>query len=57
MNEYALCIKSFIVIMFYYSIYSGHHSLLVPPSEVEANPAVWLSAVSLYKGNTNRTFT
>jgi len=43
--------------MFYYSIYSGHHSLLVPPSEVEANPAVWLSAVSLYKGNTNRTFT
>ncbi|XP_052812810.1 disco-interacting protein 2 homolog C-like isoform X3 [Mya arenaria] len=31
------------------SIYSGHHSLLVPPSEVEANPAVWLSAVSMYK--------
>ena len=31
------------------SVYSGHHSLLIPPSEVEANPAVWLSAVSQYK--------
>ncbi|XP_052229849.1 disco-interacting protein 2-like isoform X3 [Dreissena polymorpha] len=31
------------------SIYSGHHSILVPPSEVEANPAVWLTAVSQYK--------
>nr|XP_012153021.1 PREDICTED: disco-interacting protein 2 isoform X4 [Megachile rotundata] len=28
------------------SIYSGHHSILIPPSEVEANPALWLSAVS-----------
>ena len=31
------------------SVYSGHHSLLIPPSEVEANPAVWLSAVSQCK--------
>ncbi|XP_055959348.1 disco-interacting protein 2 homolog A [Patella vulgata] len=31
------------------SIYSGHHSILIPPSEVEANPAVWLTAVSQYK--------
>ena len=31
------------------SVYSGHHSLLIPPSEVEANPAVWLTAVSQYK--------
>ncbi|KAL5005649.1 hypothetical protein ScPMuIL_016807 [Solemya velum] len=31
------------------SIYSGHHSILVAPSEVETNPAVWLSAVSMYK--------
>ena len=31
------------------SIYSGHHSILVPPSEVETNPAVWLTAVSMYK--------
>ncbi|XP_031370419.1 disco-interacting protein 2 homolog A isoform X3 [Apis dorsata] len=28
------------------SIYSGHHSILIPPSEVEVNPALWLSAVS-----------
>ena len=31
------------------SVYSGHHSLLIPPSEVEANPALWLTAVSMYK--------
>merc|ERR1719189_1129350 len=31
------------------SVYSGHHSLLIPPSEVEANPGVWLTAVSQYK--------
>ena len=32
-----------------YSVYSGHHSILIPPSEVEVNPALWLSAVSQYK--------
>lgn len=31
------------------SIYSGHHSILIAPSEVETNPAVWLTAVSNYK--------
>nr|CAH7714689.1 unnamed protein product [Callosobruchus chinensis] len=31
------------------SIYSGHHSILIPPSEVEVNPGLWLSAVSQYK--------
>jgi len=31
------------------SIYSGHHSILIPPSEVETNPALWLSAVSQYR--------
>ncbi|KAI9553366.1 putative disco-interacting protein 2 isoform X2 [Daphnia sinensis] len=31
------------------SVYSGHHSILIPPSEVEVNPAVWLSIVSQYK--------
>jgi len=31
------------------SVYSGHHTILIPPSEVEANPALWLSAVSQYK--------
>ena len=31
------------------SVYSGHHTILIPPSEVEANPAVWLSAVSQFK--------
>ncbi|CAM1294712.1 DIP2 (predicted) [Pycnogonum litorale] len=31
------------------SIYSGHHSILIPPSEVELNPALWLTTVSQYK--------
>ena len=31
------------------SVYSGHHTILIPPAEVEANPAVWLTAVSQYK--------
>jgi acyl-CoA synthetase (AMP-forming)/AMP-acid ligase II len=31
------------------SIYSGHHSILVPPSEVESNPCIWLATVSHFK--------
>ncbi|KPM06723.1 disco-interacting protein 2-like protein [Sarcoptes scabiei] len=31
------------------SVYSGHHTILIPPSEVELNPEVWLTAVSQYK--------
>ncbi|KAH1004324.1 hypothetical protein HUJ04_004097 [Dendroctonus ponderosae] len=31
------------------SIYSGHHSILIPPSEMEVNPSLWLTAVSQYK--------
>lgn len=31
------------------SVYSGHQSILIPPSELEANPALWLLAVSQYK--------
>lgn len=30
-------------------MYSGHQSILIPPSELEVNPALWLSAVSQYK--------
>ncbi|KAK2187914.1 hypothetical protein NP493_150g01040 [Ridgeia piscesae] len=31
------------------SVYSGHHSILIPPTEVEINPAIWLSIVSQHK--------
>ncbi|XP_077861630.1 disco-interacting protein 2 homolog C-like, partial [Saccoglossus kowalevskii] len=31
------------------SVYSGHQSILIPPSEVEINPALWLTALSQYK--------
>ena len=32
------------------SIYAGHHSILIPPAELEINPTLWLSAVSQNKG-------
>ena len=32
------------------SVYSGHQSILIPPAEIEANPALWLTALSQYKG-------
>jgi hypothetical protein len=32
-----------------FSVYSGHHSILVPPLEVELNPCIWLATVSNYK--------
>ena len=33
----------------YLQVYSGHHTILIPPSEVEANPGLWLTAVSQFK--------
>ncbi|XP_063679406.1 disco-interacting protein 2 homolog C-like isoform X7 [Bolinopsis microptera] len=30
-------------------VYAGHHSILVPPSELETSPSLWLQAVSQYK--------
>lgn len=39
----------FLFLCIIYSVYSGHHSILIPPSEVEVNPSLWLSAVSQYK--------
>ena len=31
------------------SVYSGHHTILIPPSEVESNPGIWLQTVSQHK--------
>ena len=31
------------------SVYSGHQSILIPPVELESNPALWLLAVSQLK--------
>lgn len=33
-----------------FSVYSGHHTILIPPGDLETNPALWLSVVSQYKG-------
>ncbi|CAB4006128.1 disco-interacting 2-like isoform X1 [Paramuricea clavata] len=30
-------------------VFSGHHTILVPPGDLEANPALWLTVVSQYK--------
>ena len=38
------------------SIYSGHQSILIPPGEVESNPALWLTVVSQEKGSRVLTF-
>lgn len=31
------------------SVYSGHHSILIAPYEVEANPSLWLPTLSQYR--------
>ncbi|XP_055385632.1 disco-interacting protein 2 isoform X7 [Condylostylus longicornis] len=31
------------------SVYSGHHSILIAPYEVEANPSLWLATLSQYR--------
>jgi len=35
------------------SVYAGHHSVMIPPSEVESNPSLWLSTVAQQKGFKN----
>ena len=48
-----ICGVLVIILMYkilYCSIYSGHHSILIPPAEVETNPALWLSMVGQHKG-------
>jgi len=32
-----------------YSVYSGHQSILIPPSELETSLPLWLSTLSQYK--------
>jgi hypothetical protein len=40
----------------FFSVFSGHHTILVPPGDLEANPALWLTVVSQYKGITGNFF-
>ncbi|XP_023379567.1 disco-interacting protein 2 homolog C [Pteropus vampyrus] len=52
-REVAICLDPYcglgFVLWCLCSVYSGHQSILIPPSELEANPALWLLAVSQYK--------
>uniref|UniRef100_A0A2I3HQ25 Disco interacting C n=1 Tax=Nomascus leucogenys TaxID=61853 RepID=A0A2I3HQ25_NOMLE len=43
------CSVGFTVPFYRRHVYSGHQSILIPPSELETNPALWLLAVSQYK--------
>ena len=53
-RDIALCLDPYsglgFVLWCLSSVYSGHRSVLIPPAEVELNPALWLSIVSQYKG-------
>ena len=40
----------FLYFNFSFSVYSGHHTILIPPVELEISPSLWLQAVSQYRG-------
>ncbi|XP_075900567.1 disco-interacting protein 2 homolog C isoform X2 [Nelusetta ayraudi] len=52
-REVAICLDPYcglgFVLWCLCSVYSGHQSILIPPSELEVNPSLWLSAVSQFK--------
>ncbi|XP_053738211.1 disco-interacting protein 2 homolog C isoform X3 [Synchiropus splendidus] len=52
-REVAICLDPYcglgFVLWCLCSVYAGHQSILIPPSELEVNPSLWLSAVSQYK--------
>uniref|UniRef100_A0A3B3SNM2 Disco interacting C n=1 Tax=Paramormyrops kingsleyae TaxID=1676925 RepID=A0A3B3SNM2_9TELE len=52
-REVAICLDPYcglgFVLWCLCSVYSGHQSILIPPSELEVNPALWLMAVSQYR--------
>ncbi|XP_029101985.1 disco-interacting protein 2 homolog C isoform X6 [Scleropages formosus] len=52
-REVAICLDPYcglgFVLWCLCSVYSGHQSILIPPSELEVNPALWLLAVSQYR--------
>lgn len=52
-REMAICMDPYcglgFVLWCLSSIYSGHHTILIPPVELETSPSLWLQAVSQYK--------
>uniref|UniRef100_A0A671S5Y5 Disco-interacting protein 2 homolog C n=1 Tax=Sinocyclocheilus anshuiensis TaxID=1608454 RepID=A0A671S5Y5_9TELE len=52
-REVAICLDPYcglgFVLWCLCSVYSGHQSILIPPSELEVNPALWLLAVSQFR--------
>uniref|UniRef100_A0A3P8VB26 Disco interacting C n=1 Tax=Cynoglossus semilaevis TaxID=244447 RepID=A0A3P8VB26_CYNSE len=52
-REVAICLDPYcglgFVLWCLCSVYSGHQSILIPPTELESNPSLWLSAVSQYR--------
>ncbi|EDV26945.1 uncharacterized protein TRIADDRAFT_22640 [Trichoplax adhaerens] len=52
-RQVAICVDPYcgygLVMWCLSSIYSGHHTILISPSDVELNPTLWLMAISQYK--------
>ncbi|MCI4390702.1 hypothetical protein PGIGA_G00125770 [Pangasianodon gigas] len=52
-REVAVCLDPYcglgFVIWCLCSVYAGHQSILIPPAELEVNPALWLLSVSQFK--------
>lgn len=40
----------FLSCFLYYSVYSGHHTYLINPYDLENNSLLWLSTISQHKG-------
>uniref|UniRef100_A0A8B9JTS5 Disco-interacting protein 2 homolog Cb n=1 Tax=Astyanax mexicanus TaxID=7994 RepID=A0A8B9JTS5_ASTMX len=52
-REVAVCLDPYcglgFVVWCLCSVYAGHQSVLIPPAELEVNPALWLLSVSQFK--------
>lgn len=52
-REVAICMDPYcglgFVLWCLSSVYSGHHTILIPPVELETSPSLWLQAISQYK--------
>ncbi|XP_062843840.1 disco-interacting protein 2 homolog C isoform X9 [Trichomycterus rosablanca] len=52
-REVAVCLDPYcglgFVVWCLCSVYAGHQSLLIPPADLEVNPALWLLSVSQFK--------
>lgn len=52
-REVAICVDPYcgfgFILWCLSSVHSGHHTILIPPVELETSPGLWLQAISQYK--------